>query len=419
MTPTQTQFTRTADDTDAVRGDGERTADPAGEGNGGDTVESLVRERLGINAPDTQRYFGVGSRGRLYFVPARLGRELSEVVVPRVGPDGWIYRYADGVYVDDGEHFARATAQWLLDERTATAHVRESVEWIRIASRVNPISFDPDPAHIVRVGNGIRNVRDWTLAPYTPENASLIKLPWNLTEAECPRVDAFLDDVFGGDDDMVRYIREVIGYCCQARNPLRRAVLFLGSGANGKSVLLHLITCLLGEGNVATLPLGRMSGDDRFAPSSLVGKLANICGDLPSGAPRDVSLFKQITGQDSIFAERKNRDGSASGAVRSRSSRRTSIRARPTSRRRTSRGGRSFRSTSSSRRTRRRRPISRRSARTAARWRACSTSRWARCGRCSRAATSTGRPRSCVRRISIGRGSSRSPRGWRIVRPGR
>jgi putative DNA primase/helicase len=250
------------------------------------------------------------------FVPQRLGLDVASVVVPRVGPDGWIYRYDDGVYVESGEPYARATAQWLLDERTRTGHVREAVEWIRTGARVNPISFDPDPAHIVRVGNGILDLRAWGagganggLTPYTSENASLIKLPWNLTASECPRVDAFLSEVFANDPEMIRHALEIIGYCCQARNPLRRAVLLIGSGANGKSILLHLLTCLLGAGNVATLPLGRLSGDDRFAPSSLVGKLANVCGDLPSSAPKDVSLFKQITGQDRIFAERKGRDG--------------------------------------------------------------------------------------------------------------
>jgi hypothetical protein len=65
----------------------------------------------------------------------------------------------------------------------------------------------------------------------------------------------------------------------------------------------------LGASNVSAVPLQRLGGDDRFAPSHLVGKLANICGDVGPNSARDMSLFKQMTDNDPIYAERKGRDG--------------------------------------------------------------------------------------------------------------
>jgi len=82
-----------------------------------------------------------------------------------------------------------------------------------------------------------------------------------------------------------------------------------GTGRNGKSIVLSLWRDLLGTRNVATVPLSRLGGDDRFAPAQLVGKLANICGDIGVRAARDMSLFKQLTGNDRIFGEHKNKPG--------------------------------------------------------------------------------------------------------------
>jgi hypothetical protein len=53
------------------------------------------------------------------------------------------------------------------------------------------------------------------------------------------------------------------------------------------------------------VPLQRLGGEDRFSPARLVGKLANICGDIGPQSAKDMSLFKQLTGGDRIQAERK------------------------------------------------------------------------------------------------------------------
>jgi putative DNA primase/helicase len=81
-------------------------------------------------------------------------------------------------------------------------------------------------------------------------------------------------------------------------------VLLLGEGANGKSVWLNLLQTFLGRENVSALSLHRLEAD-KFAASRLVGKLANIGTDLPTAALASTSMFKALTGGDSITAERK------------------------------------------------------------------------------------------------------------------
>ncbi|MCH7726584.1 MAG: hypothetical protein IH991_08915, partial [Planctomycetes bacterium] len=87
----------------------------------------------------------------------------------------------------------------------------------------------------------------------------------------------------------------------------QKAILLLGAGGNGKSVYLTLLVSYLGKENTSALSLHKLESD-RFAASRLVGKLANICPDLPSQHLAGTSTFKLITGGDPLPAEYKFRD---------------------------------------------------------------------------------------------------------------
>jgi putative DNA primase/helicase len=88
---------------------------------------------------------------------------------------------------------------------------------------------------------------------------------------------------------------------------IQKAILLLGEGANGKSTYLAAVNAFLGRGNVSGLSLHKLESD-RFACSRLVGKLANICPDLPSADLAGTSIFKAITGGDTLVAEYKFKD---------------------------------------------------------------------------------------------------------------
>jgi putative DNA primase/helicase len=85
----------------------------------------------------------------------------------------------------------------------------------------------------------------------------------------------------------------------------QKAFLAVGDGGNGKSVVLNLYTNFIGRQNCWSESLHRLE-TNQFAGASLVGKLANICGDLPSGHLRETSFFKSVVGGDPITVERKN-----------------------------------------------------------------------------------------------------------------
>lgn len=84
--------------------------------------------------------------------------------------------------------------------------------------------------------------------------------------------------------------------------------MFHGEGMNGKTVLLNLISVLLGKENVSNESLQRLCNKE-YAVASLYGKLVNICPDIPSSALHDIDVFKQLTGNDIfIRGEKKYKD---------------------------------------------------------------------------------------------------------------
>ncbi|MBS3160196.1 hypothetical protein J4213_00690, partial [Candidatus Woesearchaeota archaeon] len=85
------------------------------------------------------------------------------------------------------------------------------------------------------------------------------------------------------------------------------AFMLEGGGANGKSTFINLLKCFLGKKNCAAVPLQQLE-INRFALSSLFGKLANLFADLPDRALRDTSFFKMLVGEDLIPGERKFKD---------------------------------------------------------------------------------------------------------------
>ena len=105
-------------------------------------------------------------------------------------------------------------------------------------------------------------------------------------------------------EDAIPVVEEMMGYLLTPDTSMHKAFLLLGGGSNGKSLLLDVLRAMLGPENCSATPLQAL-GEDKWAPASLVGKLANLCADLPAATQRDTSKFKEIVAGDTMNAEEK------------------------------------------------------------------------------------------------------------------
>jgi len=126
----------------------------------------------------------------------------------------------------------------------------------------------------------------------------------NAAKKFCPKaLKAFKDWV--GDKWILLF--EIIGYCLYPKYDMHKAVMLVGDGRNGKSTYLSLVKKILGRKNTTSVKLQDLI-KEKFAVAQLYHKLANIFADLPSEAIEDTGVFKILTGEDEITADRKFRD---------------------------------------------------------------------------------------------------------------
>lgn len=218
---------------------------------------------------------------------------------------GQLYVFETGAYRPHGEaHIARRVKSILVtngdSKRWSSHRAREVFEFLRVDA---PHVWDVPPADTLNVQNGLLDLATRTLRPHTPKHLSAVQLPVAYhPSATCATWEAFLSQVMPEDCQALAY--ELAALIMRPDPSCQQAVLCIGEGANGKSTFLAALTAFIGRENVSGLSLQRLEGD-KFSVVRLLGKLANICPDLPSDHLTSTSTFKSLTGGDLITAERK------------------------------------------------------------------------------------------------------------------
>lgn len=165
--------------------------------------------------------------------------------------------------------------------------------------------------HLINFTNGVLDIETRQLHEHSATFYTVSQLPYMyLPEAECPKLQAFLQDVFEDDHERVLLIQQLLGYLFLREIKIQKSFIFLGNGSNGKSVLAEIITQLIGKGNVSTTPLSKLNGT--FAMQNINGKLANISTENEMKATFNTQDFKMLTSGDMVEIEMKYKDAFSS-----------------------------------------------------------------------------------------------------------
>lgn len=220
---------------------------------------------------------------------------------------GLLYRYHNGVYLDDGEQFIEAESQNKLGNESRQNRIGETIYYIKVDSYTEPELVNPtDKGHLINVENGLYDWIEGNLLPHTPEYLSTIRIPIEYNpEATCPTVDYFLESTL--PKDCVPIAEELFGYALIPYVRFEKAFMFTGTGANGKSTFLTLLEKFVGSDNVSKVPLQELD-EHRFKRAELFGKLLNLFADLDARDLQSSTYFKTVVSGDMIDAERKHQD---------------------------------------------------------------------------------------------------------------
>ena len=127
----------------------------------------------------------------------------------------------------------------------------------------------------------------------------------------CPNWLAFLDQVTGGDKELVSYLQRVFGYCLTGSTQEHALFFLYGTGANGKSVFINVLTSILGDyATNAPMDTFMESRGDRH-PTDLAGlRGARMVSatETEQGRRWAESKVKEITGGDAVSARFMRQD---------------------------------------------------------------------------------------------------------------
>jgi len=120
-------------------------------------------------------------------------------------------------------------------------------------------------------------------------------------EAKCPLFDRYLNEVLP-DIESQNVIAEYLGSVFIGNETLKleKALMLLGFGANGKSVLYEIVTALFGEENVTHFPIDKLTDGTGYSRAVFAGKLLNYSSELSNKIYSD--RFKQLVSGEPMEA---------------------------------------------------------------------------------------------------------------------
>ena len=101
----------------------------------------------------------------------------------------------------------------------------------------------------------------------------------------------FLETVTNYDDKKICLLQELAGYVLFPDNRLQKCAVLIGSGANGKSVFLNVLTKIFGSANVSNVEMSSLSQD--FQVIQLMNSMLNISAETRTNVAGAESKFKQ------------------------------------------------------------------------------------------------------------------------------
>lgn len=168
--------------------------------------------------------------------------------------------------------------------------------------------FDQDPM-LLNLNNCVFDLRTFEITHHDPRHmmTRIINVDFD-AEAECPKWEAFLAQIFEGDVEMIEFLQRSVGYTLSGLTDEQYFWFCYGTGANGKSVFFNVLQELFCDyyhkSPVEMLLQARSGGSEKNSNdlAAIAGKRLVVTDEFPNGRKLDSERIKNITGGDVISA---------------------------------------------------------------------------------------------------------------------
>jgi len=166
--------------------------------------------------------------------------------------------------------------------------------------------------YLFNVANGTLNLKTGELQPHDKQDLiskkSHIKFD---PDAKCEEWDKFLHKVMGEDQELIKYLRRILGYLLTGDTSEQKFFFLYGGGRNGKSTFLEVIGYIIGE-YADTTPMNTFMQQKNEGISNdiagLKGSRFVSAQETEKGRAFAESKIKQLTGGDTIKARFLHRE---------------------------------------------------------------------------------------------------------------
>jgi putative DNA primase/helicase len=229
----------------------------------------------------------------------------SDAEVVRLAIEAARRRYEQGASIDDLKE-REAEARWSI-----AGESRMRIEaMLSLAKAAKPIAdagerWDAD-SWVLGVDNGVVDLKAGRLRMGRPDDRMTMHAAGSFySDAECPRWEAFLQEVFGGDEELIDFIWRAVGYSLTGDTSEHCVFICHGAGANGKTTFLSTLRGVLGAyGHNMPFTTIEMQGRSSVPTdvADLAGRRFVIATETDERTRLNEARLKALSGGDPISA---------------------------------------------------------------------------------------------------------------------
>lgn len=209
---------------------------------------------------------------------------------------------------EDGGDMAKSFEKHLKSSRSnksKSAMLKEAQHHVPIV----PAQMDKYKM-VLNTPSGVLDLKSGTLSEHKPEAYfTRITSAEYTSNADCPQWLKFLDEIFGGDKDLIRYVQKAVGYSLTGSTAEQCVFFLFGTGRNGKSTFLDIIRAIMGDYASNIQPETIMVRSNQS--SAINSDIARLKGarfvtsvEPNEGVRINEGLLKQLTGDDIVTARK-------------------------------------------------------------------------------------------------------------------
>lgn len=226
------------------------------------------------------------------------------------------YLYRNNHYEKMGDDYFESIIQsWMRKDQRFIKYIGKTKvqQIIKCFNQLEHIVSDEFDMNIrpgmIPLQNGIFSVEKFLkeenpMIDHDPEFLCTYCLPFEYNpKAKCETFDKIRIDILGNKKNAAVW-DEVLGYHIHQINKLENFFILYGEGGNGKTVLLTILSALLGEKNISSVSLEALAFQP-FALSETLGKLANIIPELPHIDRTNEGIIKAFATKEIMNFDRK------------------------------------------------------------------------------------------------------------------